>query len=71
MTVTPLKKAGPADLILRRDRTHLVRADHCELEDGIITCLTELGIRSWPACEEIVEVRWRDHDHAVESRRAA
>jgi hypothetical protein len=69
VTTPAPKKVGPASLILRRDTTHLLHAGYCELADGVLTCITERGIRSWPM-RELVEVRWHD-DGAVDGRRAA
>jgi hypothetical protein len=68
-----LEKAGPADIVLRRDTGHLLHADYCELTDGVLTCITERGIRSWPV-RELREIRWRDRaisDRALDGRRAA
>ncbi len=63
-----LRDSGPADLILRRDPRHLLHAEHCELADGVLTCITARGTRSWPM-REIVECRWRDT--AAQEQRAA
>jgi hypothetical protein len=60
----PLRTSGPADVILKRDLRHLIRAGYAELDHGILTAVTRRGVRSWPA-SEIREIRWLTETRGV------
>jgi hypothetical protein len=42
------RPAGPAAIVLAHDLRHTLRAEHAEIEAGVLIAWTDRGVRAWP-----------------------